>query len=67
MIAAIGVSHPDLVMKSLVPVVMASVLSIYGLVVSLLATRNSNKCINIHTGLAIGLTGIASGYAIGRI
>ncbi|KAF0987675.1 hypothetical protein HZS_3896 [Henneguya salminicola] len=39
MISAVGVERPDLIMKSLVPVVMASVISIYGLIVSLLVTR----------------------------
>lgn len=35
-IAGIGVFKPELIMKSLIPVVMSGILSVYGLVVSVL-------------------------------
>ena len=40
-IAAMSVMRPDLIMKSVVPVVMAGIVAIYGLVVSVLI---ANKC-----------------------
>jgi V-type H+-transporting ATPase proteolipid subunit len=35
-LSAVGVLHPDLVLKCIVPVVMAGILGIYGAVVSVL-------------------------------
>ena len=35
-IAAMGVMRPDLIMKSVIPVVMAGIIAIYGLVVAVL-------------------------------
>merc|ERR1712178_95255 len=35
-VAYMGVMHPDMVMKSIIPVVMAGVLGIYGLIVAVL-------------------------------
>ena len=40
-IAAMSVMRPDLIMKSVIPVVMAGIIAIYGLVVSVLV---ANKC-----------------------
>ena len=40
-IAAMSVMRPDLIMKSVIPVVMAGIIAIYGLVVSVLI---ANKC-----------------------
>jgi len=40
-IAAAGTFRPDLVMKSLIPVVMAGIIAIYGLVVSVLISGSS--------------------------
>ena len=42
-IAGIGTFRPDLVMKALIPVVMAGIIAIYGLVVSVLIS-GSSKC-----------------------
>jgi len=41
-IAGVGTFRPDLVMKSLIPVVMAGIIAIYGLVVAVLITGSSN-------------------------
>ena len=40
-IAAMSVMRPDLIMKSVIPVVMAGIIAIYGLVVSVLI---ANQC-----------------------
>jgi len=40
-IAAMSVMRPDLIMKSVIPVVMAGIIAIYGLVVSVII---ANKC-----------------------
>ena len=40
-IAAMSVMRPDLIMKSVVPVVMAGIVAIYGLVIAVLI---ANKC-----------------------
>ena len=39
-IAAMSVMRPDLIMKSIIPVVMAGILAIYGLVVAVLISGN---------------------------
>ena len=40
-VSAMGVQNPGLVMKSIIPVVMAGVLGIYGLIVSVIIASNS--------------------------
>ena len=42
-IASMGVMHPGLVMKNIIPVVMAGVLGIYGLIVAVII-QGSSKC-----------------------
>ena len=41
-IAAMGVFRPELVMKSIVPVVMAGVLGIYGLIIAVIISTNTS-------------------------
>ena len=41
-IAGMGTFRPDLIMKSLIPVVMAGIIAVYGLVVSVLIASNVN-------------------------
>jgi V-type H+-transporting ATPase proteolipid subunit len=38
-----GVLKPDLVMKSVIPVVMAGILGIYGMIVSVIIGQKSKK------------------------
>ena len=40
-IAAMGVMRPELVMKSIVPVVMAGILGIYGLIIAVIISTGS--------------------------
>ena len=41
-ISSIGVHHPDMVMKSIIPVVMAGVLGIYGLIIAVIIGSSVN-------------------------
>jgi V-type H+-transporting ATPase proteolipid subunit len=43
-ISALGVTHPGLVMKSIIPVVMAGVLGIYGLIVAVVIASKRECC-----------------------
>ena len=42
-IAAMSVMRPDLIMKSVIPVIMAGIIAIYGLVVAVLVGNNGGK------------------------
>jgi V-type H+-transporting ATPase proteolipid subunit len=42
-IASMGVMHPGLVMKNIIPVVMAGVLGIYGLIVAVIIQGSSKS------------------------
>jgi V-type H+-transporting ATPase proteolipid subunit len=72
-IAATAVFHPTLVLQCLVPVVMASVLTIYGTIVAILiytavGTEYAAAAGAWHlgAGLVVGLGCVAAGGAIGR-
>jgi ATP synthase proteolipid subunit len=43
-IASMGVMRPELVMKSIVPVVMAGVLGIYGLIIAVIISTGGGTC-----------------------
>lgn len=75
-IASMGVMRPELVMKSIVPVVMAGVLGIYGLIIAVIistgVTPGGNYSLydgfaHLASGLACGLAGLAAGMAIGIV
>jgi V-type H+-transporting ATPase proteolipid subunit len=75
-IAGLGTFKPELIMKSLVPVVMAGIIAVYGLVVSVLIAGNLTPSkgyplaagfIHMGAGISCGMTGIAAGYAIGLV
>ena len=73
-IGSMSVTRPNLVYKSLISVVMAGILGIYGLIVSVIL---SGKVLIANTygpyqgfrqlasGMSCGLSAMASGYAIG--
>ncbi|KAM0303328.1 hypothetical protein ACHAPM_004123 [Fusarium culmorum] len=86
-IAAMGVLRPDLIVKStrpisndvgdssnIVPVIMAGIIGIYGLVVSVLISDGLKQDLPLFTsfiqfgaGLSVGLAGLAAGFAIGIV
>lgn len=75
-IASMGVMRPELVMKSIVPVVMAGVLGIYGLIIAVIIStgvNNDGKYTlfsgfgHLASGLSCGLAGLAAGMAIGIV
>ncbi len=74
-ISSMGVIKPELIMKSLIPVVMAGVLGIYGLIVSVILIQKINDSSytyydgykHLASGLACGLSSLAAGYAIGKV
>ncbi|EHH53053.1 hypothetical protein EGM_13612, partial [Macaca fascicularis] len=46
--AGIAAMRPELIMKSIVPVVMAGIIAIYGLVVAVLIASSLNDDISLH-------------------
>jgi V-type H+-transporting ATPase proteolipid subunit len=79
-VSSMGVMKPDLVMKSIIPVVMAGVLGIYGLIIAVIIANqvkgptaegtqysSFNGYAHLAAGLACGLSGMAAGIAIGIV
>jgi|Transcript_1688 V-type H+-transporting ATPase proteolipid subunit len=79
-VSSMGVMKPDLVMKCIIPVVMAGVLGIYGLIIAVIianqvappqagVTQYSafSGYAHLAAGLACGLSGMAAGIAIGIV
>jgi len=80
-IAAMSVMRPELIMKSIIPVVMAGIIAIYGLVVAVIIGVNMSPpkengssdytpfkgFLHLGAGLAVGLSGLAAGFAIGVV
>ncbi|KAI9676126.1 MAG: v-type proton ATPase 16 kDa proteolipid subunit 2 [Caeruleum heppii] len=77
-IAGVGTFRPDLIMKSLIPVVMAGIIAVYSLVISVLIAGEIAPppgksyslfagFLHLACGLSVGLSGLAAGYAIGVV
>ncbi|KAJ1993059.1 v-type proton ATPase 16 kDa proteolipid subunit 2 [Dimargaris cristalligena] len=75
-IAGMGTFYPHLIMKSLIPVVMAGIIAVYGLVASVLISGSLGKpgqyslytgFTHLAAGFSVGLTGLAAGYSIGIV
>ncbi|KAF8713257.1 V-type proton ATPase 16 kDa proteolipid subunit, partial [Rhizoctonia solani] len=75
-ITGLGTFRPELIMKSLIPVVMSGIIAVYGLVVAVLISNALDPkvpyplfsgFIHLGAGLACGFTGLSAGYAIGIV
>jgi len=73
-ISSMGVMYPQLVMRNIIPVVMAGVLGIYGLIVAVILIQNVqssysayNGYAHLASGLSCGLSGLSAGMAIGIV
>ncbi|CCO37995.1 V-type H+-transporting ATPase 16kDa proteolipid subunit [Rhizoctonia solani AG-1 IB] len=73
-ISATSIIRPDLMVRSCIPVVMAGIIAIYGLVVSVVISDNLHpkmplftSVIQLGAGLSVGLSGLAAGFAIGIV
>ncbi|SBS95139.1 V-type proton ATPase 16 kDa proteolipid subunit, putative, partial [Plasmodium ovale curtisi] len=68
--------RPDLIMKSILPVVMAGVLGIYGIIMSIIISGKMSPAASyssylgythLASGLIVGLSSLAAGLAIGIV
>ncbi|WOO79651.1 V-type proton ATPase proteolipid subunit [Vanrija pseudolonga] len=73
-VSAMAVLRPDLMIQCTVPVIMAGIIAIYGLVVSVLISGGLKSPMPLYTGfiqfgagLSVGLAGLAAGFAIGIV
>eukprot|EP00835_Amoeboradix_gromovi_P007157 NODE_1110_length_1072_cov_0.273381.p1 type:complete len:161 gc:universal NODE_1110_length_1072_cov_0.273381:691-209(-) len=74
-IGGLGTFKPDLVMKALIPVVMAGIITVYGLVVSVVISSSlkpgkmtlQGGFVHLAAGLSVGFAGLAAGLAIGVV
>ena len=74
-IAGMGQRKPNLIIKALLPVVMASILGIYGMIVSVVIIKKMDLANysfaqgykHFAAGLCCGLSSLAAGLAIGVV
>ena len=74
-IASMGVLKPELIFKSIVPIIMAGILGIYGLIVSIILFSKITQATynyflgykHLASGLCCGLSSLAAGLAIGIV
>ena len=79
-LAAIGPMFPEQVMRNIIPVVMAGVMGIYGLIVAVIVSGQVTQASDgistfgwpdgfklFAAGLCVGLSGTAAGYATGDV
>ncbi|KAF5023743.1 hypothetical protein F66182_4176 [Fusarium sp. NRRL 66182] len=69
-----GILRPDMMMQNTLCAIMAQILSIYGLVASVIITGGIKEKMAIYTaflqlgaGISVGLCGLAAGFAIGIV
>ncbi|OBT42555.1 V-type proton ATPase proteolipid subunit [Pseudogymnoascus sp. 05NY08] len=73
-IMASSILRPDLIVRNLMPPILAGILSIYGLVVAVIISGDLKERLPIYSaflqlgaGISVGLCGLAAGFAIGII
>merc|ERR1712006_72080 len=77
-IMSMGVMRPDMVMRSIIPVVMAGVLGIYGLITAVIINGKIGGTwaaeysaysgyAHLGAGLTVGMSSLAAGLAIGIV
>ncbi|KAH7416197.1 hypothetical protein KP509_14G080100 [Ceratopteris richardii] len=76
-VAPMGAMRPELVMKSIIPVVMAGVLGIYGVIIAVIISSGINSksttyylfdgYAHLASGLACGLTGLSAKMATNMV
>ena len=73
-IAASSVMRPELIMKSMIPVVMAGIIAIYGVVTAVLIVGQLEPApkytlykgfMHLGAGLSVGISGLGAGFATG--
>ena len=71
-ICTMGVLKPDKIIKSVIPVIMAGILGIYGLIVAVILGQRMNNTYtykngyaHLASGLCCGLSSLGAGIAIG--
>eukprot|EP01128_Nolandella_sp_AFSM9_P008909 TRINITY_DN5560_c0_g1_i1.p1 TRINITY_DN5560_c0_g1~~TRINITY_DN5560_c0_g1_i1.p1 ORF type:complete len:169 (-),score=45.42 TRINITY_DN5560_c0_g1_i1:78-584(-) len=74
-VAAIGVHRPDLIMKSVITVIMAGMVGLYGLIIGILLSANITPTgltefqgfAYLGSGLSCGLSAMAAGMCLGIV
>jgi len=74
-VSAMGVMRTDIVMKCIIPVVMAGVIGIYGLIIAVIVGTSVHPTgytdfhglAHLGSGLSVGLAGLSAGMAIGIV
>merc|ERR1719238_1514312 len=76
-VANMGVLHSEMIMKSIIPIIMAGVLGIYGLIVAVLLASgikgeaygyaSFSGYAGLSAGLCCGMAGLSAGIAIGIV
>ena len=74
-IASLSVTRPNLAFKSIIPIIMAGILSIYGLIIAVLVSQKVTVDVpsaalpmfQLGAGLVCGFSNVAAGYAIGLV
>ena len=72
-ILSMGIRRPEVIIKSVIPVIMAGILGIYGLIVAVILNQNVDPTKynlflgwkHLSSGLCCGLSSLGAGIAIG--
>ena len=70
-IANLGMVQPDKIFRALIPIIMAGILGIYGLIIGILLTNKAKQANAgdgfkiLAAGMCCGFSALGSGFAIG--